>query len=76
MLTFTDARRLVEAAIPGGGETAAYGYESDRYWFPVVLPDRLGGRVPGVAKSTGAVTWMSSISEEYSNSRPYGALRP
>lgn len=76
MITFGQARRIVGTAVPGGAQTAPYGYESDSRWFPIMLPERLGGRVPGVSKATGAITWMSAISEEYSDARPYGTARP
>lgn len=76
MATFEDARQIVEEDVPGGAVTASYGFESDDSWFPIVLPERLGGRVPAVSKETGALAWVSSLSDEYSDSRPYsdGAL--
>lgn len=71
MITFAEARRIVEGDAPGGATTAPYGYESDEHWFPLVLPERIGGRVPGVSKSDGALVWMSSLAPEYSESRPW-----
>ena len=75
MLTFADARQVVEADLDGE-KTAPYGSESERYWFPIPLPERVEGRVPAVSKDKGALTWMDSISEEYTDSHPYGPPRP
>lgn len=74
MITFAQARRIVENDVPGGAETATVGYESDGRWWPIVLPARLGGRVPGVSKDSGVLTWVSSLDPEYAASRPWGRL--
>lgn len=75
MITFAEARRVVEANDPGA-KTADHGYESDTHWFPVIAPERIGGRMPAVSKRTGALTWVSgTTSEEYSTARLVG-VRP
>lgn len=71
MITFEQARRIVEADTPGG-QTELYGYESPKRWFPVIAPETTGGRVPGVDKNTGAITWMDAFSEEYRESAVVG----
>lgn len=72
MITFEQARRIVESTIPGGGTTEQYGYETAENWFPVIAPERIGGRVPGVSKKSGSITWMSGSTGEYLTALPYG----
>lgn len=65
MITFEWAKEMVAATIPGGGQMEPYGYQSPRRWFPVIAPERAGGRVAGVDKNSGAITWMSANEPEY-----------
>jgi hypothetical protein len=76
MIDFAEARKIVEATIPGGGATADHGYEDDTYWFPIIEPQRIGGRVPAVTKDRGELVWMSSVDDRFSESANYGASHP
>lgn len=71
MITFEQARAAVEG-LPDAGPTEPYGYESPSRWFPVLAPQRIGGRVPGVDKQTGAVTWMFAADDEYQDAALVG----
>lgn len=72
MITFSDARRVVEDDDPSV-RTEPYGYESDAHWFPVIAPERAGGRVPAVSKRTGALSWTSGTTDdEYQSARLVG----
>lgn len=71
MVTFDEARKIVER--DGEVGTEPYGYESAAHWFPVVAPERTGGRVPAVAKKTGTLTWQSgTTSDEYASAQLVG----
>lgn len=65
MITFEQARELVKKTIPGGGDMEPYGYESPTRWFPVIAPEHIGGRVPGVSKADGTIEWMGASTPEY-----------
>lgn len=72
MVTFDEARRIVEH--DEDVDTEPYGYESAAHWFPVIAPERTGGRVPAVAKKTGALSWQSgTTSDEFQSARVVGA---
>lgn len=72
MVTFDQARRKVEA-LPPGYDTATYGFETDREWFVVTIPERTGGRVPAVDKASGRLRWIEAYSDDYSQERMVGA---
>lgn len=74
MITFERAKEIVAATIPGGGQMEAFGYQSQRRWFPVIAPARIGGRVPGVDKTDGSITWMSANEAEYQEAEVVGTL--
>lgn len=72
-LTFEQARQAVASAWPDY-VTAPYGYETDRSWLLVLLPERAGGRIPAVDKKTGVVKFIHAYSSEYTEERPHGPV--
>lgn len=74
MVTFEQARRSVETTWPDY-DIAPYGYETDSHWLLIPLPERAGGRVPAVSKSTGVTTWIDALSDGYRQDRPVGVHR-
>lgn len=67
--TFDQARREVERR---DYDVAPYGYETDDEWLLVLLPERVGARVPAVSKRTGQLRWIHTHSPEYTEQRPVG----
>jgi len=71
-VNFDEAVRSVQGDWPDY-RVAEYGYESDDHWFLVLLPETTGGRIPAVAKDTGAVTWINENAEIYTQENPVGS---
>lgn len=69
MITFEQALAAVERDWPDY-ELARHGFETDRHWLLVILPERMGGRIPAVVKATGVIEWVSAYSDEYREDRP------
>jgi len=64
MITFEQARQTVQRRWPDY-KIAPYGYEGHTDWFLVLSPETVGGRIPAVSKSTGAVRWINENADEY-----------
>lgn len=73
MVTFEQAREKVKGRFPDYS-VADYGYEGDDHWFLILLPERMGGRIPAVAKADGAVTWINENAAIYTQERPVGEV--
>jgi len=74
MLTFAEARRVVEARWPDYS-VAPYGYETETDWLLLLLPETAGGRIAAVSKATGVIRWINETSGEYTQERPVGSHR-
>lgn len=74
MVSFDEARQVVRDEWPDY-TIADHGYEDDDYWFLILLPETIGGRIPAVAKATGDVTWINENAAIYSRERPVGGVR-
>ena len=72
-VTFDEARKKVLADWPDY-DIAEYGFEGDRHWFLILLPERAGGRIPAVAKATGEITWINENADIYTQQRPVGKV--
>lgn len=71
MITFEQARKIVLDEWPDY-DLADYGFEGDEHWFLILLPLTIGGRIPAVAKTTGAITWINENADIYTQERPVG----
>ena len=70
-VTFDEARAVVKAGWPDY-RIATYGYETPADWLLLLLPETAGGRIPAVAKATGAIRWINENSDDYSQQQPVG----
>lgn len=71
-VTFEQARQKVSEAWPDY-RIAPYGYESETEFFLLLLPERAGGRIPAVLKSSGRIRWINENADEYTQESPVGA---
>lgn len=72
-VTFGEARQIVLNDWPDY-EVAEYGYEGDEHWFVLLLPETAGGRIAGVGKESGEITWINENADIYTEERPVGDL--
>ena len=75
-VTFNQAREIVRRSIPGGGEVSTRGWAGPVHWFPLILPQRDGGRVPRVRRDSGELSWVSSLDDEFASAEVVEVLSP
>lgn len=66
---FSQARQAVRSQWPDY-DLAPNGYEDDAEWFVLLLPERAGGRIAAVSKTTGAIRWINENAAEFNQERP------